>query len=111
MLEVMNQDYIRTARAKGLIERTVIMRHAFRNAMIPLTTLAAIDFGAVLSGAIITETVFGWQGMGRLFVEGLRTVDPNPVMGFFIITAVAIVVFNLLADIAYAYLDPRIRIG
>jgi peptide/nickel transport system permease protein len=111
MLEVMNQDYVRTARSKGLTERTVIVRHAFRNAMIPLTTLAAIDFGFVLSGAIITEAVFGWQGMGRLFIDGLRGTDPNPVMGFFIVTAAAIVVFNLLADIAYAYLDPRIRIG
>jgi peptide/nickel transport system permease protein len=111
MLEVLNQDYVRTARAKGLTERTVIVRHAFRNALIPLTTLAAIDFGAVIGGAVITEAVFAWRGMGRLFVEGLLQVDPNPVMGFFIVTSVAFVVFNMLADIAYAYLDPRIRIS
>jgi peptide/nickel transport system permease protein len=111
MLEVMNQDYVRTARAKGLTERTVVVRHAFRNALIPLTTLAAIDFGAVIGGAVITEAVFAWRGMGRLFVEGLLFVDPNPVMGFFIVTSVAFVVFNMLADIAYAYLDPRIRIS
>jgi peptide/nickel transport system permease protein len=111
MLEVMNQDYVRTARAKGLTERTVVVRHAFRNALIPLTTLAAIDFGALIGGAVITEAVFAWRGMGRLFVEGLIQVDPNPVMGFFIVTSVAFVIFNMLADIAYAYLDPRIRIS
>jgi peptide/nickel transport system permease protein len=111
MLEVMNQDYVRTARAKGLTERTVVVRHAFRNALIPLTTLAAIDFGALIGGAVITEAVFAWRGMGRLFIEGLLTVDPNPVMGFFIVTSIAFVVFNMLADIAYAYLDPRIRIS
>ena len=111
MLEVMNQDYVRTARAKGLTERTVVMRHAFRNALIPITTLMAFDFGALLGGAVITENVFGWQGMGKLFVQGLLQVDPNPVMGFFIVTAVAVVVFNMIADIAYAYLDPRIRLS
>ena len=111
MLEVLNQDYVRTARAKGLTERTVVMRHAFRNAMIPLATLAAIDFGAIISGAVITEAVFAWRGMGRLFIEGLLTADPNPVMGFFVVTSVAVVVFNMLADIAYAYLDPRIRVA
>jgi peptide/nickel transport system permease protein len=111
MLEVLNQDYVRTARAKGLTERTVVVRHAFRNAMIPLATLAAIDFGAIISGAVITEAVFAWRGMGRLFIEGLRMADPNPVMGFFIVTSAAVVVFNMLADIAYAYLDPRIRVA
>jgi peptide/nickel transport system permease protein len=111
MLETMNQDYVRTARAKGLTERTVVMRHAFRNALIPLTTLAAFDFGALISGAIITETIFGWRGMGVLFVNGLAQSDPYPVMGFYIVTAISVVVFNMLADIAYAYLDPRIRLA
>ncbi|MFC5380697.1 ABC transporter permease [Aquipuribacter nitratireducens] len=111
MLEVLNMDYVRTARAKGLTERTVTVRHAFRNALIPVTTLAAVDFGSVIGGAVITETVFGWSGMGRLFVDGLRNVDPNPVMGFFVVTAVLVVVFNLVADILYAYLDPRIRLS
>lgn len=110
MLEVLNQDYVRTARAKGLTERTVVMRHAFRNALIPVTTIAALDFGAVIGGAVITETVFGWKGMGSLFIDGLARVDPNPVMAFYMITAVSIVVFNLLADVAYARLDPRIRL-
>jgi peptide/nickel transport system permease protein len=111
MLESMQQDFVRTARSKGLTERTVVMRHGFRNTMIPITTLVAFDFGAVIGGAVITETVFGWRGMGALFREGLTNVDPNPVMGFYIVTAVAIVVFNMLADIAYAYLDPRIRLS
>jgi peptide/nickel transport system permease protein len=111
MLETMHADYVRTARAKGLTERTVIMRHAFRNALIPLTTLAAFDFGALISGAIVTETIFGWRGMGVLFVNGLSQSDPYPVMGFFIVTAISVVVFNMLADISYAYLDPRIRLA
>lgn len=112
MLEVMGQDYVRTARAKGLTERTVVMRHAFRNALIPLTTLAAVDFGVLIGGAIITETVFARPGMGSLFIAGLGPPpDPNPVMGFFLVVALSVVFFNMLADIAYAYLDPRIRLG
>lgn len=110
MLEVMNADYVRTARAKGLTERTVVLRHAFRNAMIPIATLAALDFGAVIGGAIITETVFGWKGMGVLFTSALNKFDTNQVMGVFIVTAVAVLIFNLIADISYAVLDPRIRL-
>ena len=111
MLEVMNQDYVRTARAKGLTERAVVVRHAFRNGLIPITTLAAFDFGGIIGGAVITEDVFAWRGMGRLFFDGLDAVDPNPVMAFFIVTGGAIVVFNMIADITYAYLDPRIRLS
>jgi peptide/nickel transport system permease protein len=111
MLETLNQDYVRTARSKGLTERTVIMKHAFRNALIPVTTLMAFDFGAVLGGAVITEAVFAWRGMGFLFLRGLVQVDPNPVMAFYIVPATAIFVFNLIADISYAYLDPRIRLA
>lgn len=110
MLETLKSDYVRTARAKGLPERTVIVKHAFRNALIPVTTLAALDFGAVIGGAVITETVFGWKGMGQLFRDGLRVPDPNQVMGFFLVVAIAVVVFNLLADLSYAWLDPRIRL-
>jgi peptide/nickel transport system permease protein len=110
MLDVLSQDYVRTARAKGLTERTVVVRHAFRNALIPIATLAAIDFGAVIGGAVITENVFGWNGMGTLFVQGLDLPDPNQVMAFYLVTAVAVVLFNTLADISYAYLDPRIRL-
>ncbi len=78
MLEVMNADYVRTARAKGLTERTVVLRHAFRNALIPIATLAALDFGAVIGGAIITETVFGWKGMGVLFTSASEQVRHQP---------------------------------
>ncbi len=110
LLEVLNQDYVRTARAKGLPETTVIMRHAFRNTLIPIATIVAFDFGAVIGGAIITERVFAWQGMGALFNQGLSQVDVNLVMGVFLITGVAAVIFNILADLAYSALDPRIRI-
>lgn len=110
LLEVMNQDYIRTARAKGLTERTVVMRHAFRNALIPITTVIALDFGALISGAVVTERVFAWQGMGALFNQALQKVDLNPIMGFFLVTAIAAVVFNFLADVIYSALDPRIRV-
>jgi peptide/nickel transport system permease protein len=111
LLEVMNQDYVRTARAKGLAERTVIMRHAFRNAMIPIVTIVAFDVGGLIGGAIITERIFAWQGMGSLFNLGLQAVDLNLVMGVFLITGLVAVVFNVVADIAYAALDPRIRLN
>jgi peptide/nickel transport system permease protein len=111
MLEVLNQDYIRTARAKGLTERTVIMRHAFRNALIPLATIVAFDIGQLLGGAVITERVFQWDAMGTLFQRGLVNSDPNPVMAFFLIVAIVAVIFNIIADLLYAALDPRIRVG
>ena len=109
MLEVLEQDYVRTARSKGLSERSVITRHAFRNALIPITTIVAFDFAGLIGGAVITERVFGWKGMGELFQTGLTQVDPIPVMAFFLVTGSAAVIMNLLADIAYASLDPRIR--
>jgi peptide/nickel transport system permease protein len=109
MLEVLEQDYVRTARSKGLSERTVITKHAFRNALIPITTIVAFDFAGLIGGAVLTETVFGWKGMGELFRTGLTQVDPAPVMAFYLVTASAAVVMNMLADIAYAFLDPRIR--
>ena len=110
MLEVMGQDYIRTARSKGLTERTVIMRHAFRNALIPITTVIAFDIAGLVGGAVLTETVFSWKALGVMFQEGLQKTDPNPVMATFLIAAVIAVVANLLADIAYGALDPRIRV-
>jgi peptide/nickel transport system permease protein len=109
MLEVMNQDYIRTARSKGLSERVVIVKHGFRNALIPITTIVAFDFAGLIGGAIITEKVFGWKGMGELFQTGLETTDPSPVMAFFLVTGTAAIVMNMVADLAYAALDPRIR--
>jgi peptide/nickel transport system permease protein len=110
LLEVLNQDYIRTARAKGLNERTVIMRHAFRNSLIPLTTIMAFDFAGVLGGAIITERVFAWRGMGSVFNDGLARFDLNLVMGVVLITSISALLFNLIADLVYAGLDPRIRV-
>jgi peptide/nickel transport system permease protein len=110
MLEVVNSDYIRTARAKGLEERRVTMKHAFRNALIPLVTLIAINFGGLLSGVIITETVFALDGMGLYFITNLQAGDPYPVMAFLMVTAVIIVVFNMIADLAYGWLDPRVRL-
>lgn len=109
MLEVLNQDYIRTARSKGLSERVVIVKHGFRNALIPITTIVAFDFAGLIGGAVITEKVFGWKGMGEMFETGLRAVDPAPVMAFFLVTGTAAIVMNLIADLAYAALDPRIR--
>lgn len=111
LLEVLNQDYIRTARAKGLTERTVIMRHAFRNTMIPLTTIMVVDFAGIIGGAIITESVFGWSGMGTLFRRGIGSYDLNLLMGVFFVTASLAVLANLVADLLYSALDPRIRIG
>ncbi|MDO8389987.1 MAG: ABC transporter permease [Actinomycetota bacterium] len=110
MLDVMSSDYVRTARAKGISEKRVTVLHGVRNALIPLITIVALDFGALLSGAIITETIFGWSGMGRFFSESLAEKDPRSLLAFVMVTAVSVVLFNLIADIIYAQLDPRIRI-
>ena len=109
MLEVINSDYVRTARAKGLNERRVTMKHALRNALIPLVTLVALDFGTILGGAVVTETVFSLDGMGLYFINALFSNDPYPVMAWLMVTAVMIIIFNLIADIAYGLLDPRVR--
>jgi peptide/nickel transport system permease protein len=109
MLDVINSDYVRTARAKGVSERKVIMRHVFRNALIPITTVAALNVGGLLGGAIVTETVFTLDGIGAYFVRALNQGDTYEVMAYLMITAVIIIVFNLIADITYGFLDPRIR--
>jgi peptide/nickel transport system permease protein len=109
MLEVINSDYVRTARAKGLNERRVIMRHAFRNALIPLVTLIALGFGGLFGGAVVTETVFSLDGMGFYFIQALGEGDPYPVMAWLMVTATIIIIMNLVADIVYGYLDPRVR--
>lgn len=109
-LEVLNQDYIRTARAKGLTERTVIMRHAFRNALLPLASVVPVDILFVLGGALITETVFGWSGMGNLFVTALHENVLDAAMGYLLIVAVLAPLANIVADLLYAVLDPRIRV-
>jgi peptide/nickel transport system permease protein len=109
MLDVINSDYVRTARAKGVPEWRVVMRHVFRNALIPITTVAALNIGGLLGGAIVTETVFTLDGIGYYFVQKLNNGDLYAVMAYLLITSVIIIVFNLIADIIYGYLDPRIR--
>jgi peptide/nickel transport system permease protein len=111
MLDVLGSDYIRLARAKGLSRSRVMIRHALRNALIPLVTVVAIDTGAVFGGAVITERVFSWQGMGALLVQGVETSDVNILLAWLMVTSVIVVLFNLIADVLYAVLDPRIRYG
>lgn len=109
MLEVIHSDYVRTARAKGLPERKVVMRHTFRNALIPVVTAIALDFGGFFSGVIVTEQVFQLDGMGNYFINNLQAGDPYPVMAWLMISATMVVLFNLVADVLYGVLDPRIR--
>jgi peptide/nickel transport system permease protein len=110
MLEVMSQDYIRTARAKGLPERVVVVRHGFRNTLIPLATIVPIDVITLIGGAIITEAVFARPGMGQLFVRSLENSEIEPVMAYLVITAALAIIANIVADIIYAVVDPRIRL-
>jgi len=109
MLEVLGQDYVRTARAKGLAEALVRRKHALRNALLPVITLAGLQIPALLAGAVITEQVFEWPGMGRLTIEAINQRDYPVLMGITLVTAVLVAVGNLLADLAYAYVDPRIH--
>ena len=109
MLDVINTDYVRTARAKGLPEWRVIMGHVFRNALIPIATIAALNFGGLLGGAIITESVFSLDGIGYYFIQKLQNLDLYAVMAYLLITSIGIILFNLIADILYGFLDPRIR--
>ena len=109
MLETLSQDFVRTARAKGLPERKVIYLHALKNASLPLVTLIALDLPMVFSGALFTETIFSWPGMGRLFYQSALRRDYPILMAIVMLTSALIVISNLLADLAYAYLDPRIR--
>jgi peptide/nickel transport system permease protein len=109
MLETLNQDYIRTARAKGLPERTVVWKHALRNALIPLVTLWALNLSALLGGAVVTESIFSWPGLGPAFLVALAKPDLDLLLGFVMLTGTIVVVFNLIADILYGVLDPRIR--
>lgn len=109
MLEVINSDYIRTARAKGLKERRVLFVHAFKNASLPLVTLIGLDLPLLIGGAVVTETIFAWPGMGRLFIDHLSRSDYPVLMGLLMLISVAVVVFQLLTDVVYTLLDPRIR--
>jgi peptide/nickel transport system permease protein len=109
MLESLNQDYVRTAKAKGLKRKTVIMKHTFRNAMLPVVTNIALNLPFLFSGAIVTETIFNWKGMGLLFIEGVEARDYFLLMGLILITSTLVIVANLVADVVYAIVDPRIR--
>lgn len=109
LLEVMRQDYVRTARAKGLDERTVLVRHALRNALIPITTVVGLQMGHLLGGAIITETIFAWPGVGRLLTQSIYNYDYPVVQTSVFIIAVTFVFINLAVDLLYALIDPRIR--
>jgi peptide/nickel transport system permease protein len=111
LLEVLNQDYIRTARAKGLNERVVVTRHAFRNMMLPLSSLFVGEFVGLVGGAVITERVFGWQGMGTLGIKAINSYDLNLLMGVNLLLSILVIFGNLLADLVYSALDPRIRLG
>jgi peptide/nickel transport system permease protein len=109
MLEVISSDYVRTARSKGLGERRITIMHMFRNASLPVITLISLDIPFILSGAIVTETIFSWPGMGKLFVRSLEPIDPPIIMIFVLMTSVAVVISQFMADIVYAMADPRIR--
>ncbi len=109
MLEVVRQDYIRTARAKGVPEKAVIRKHALKNALIPVVTVIGLQFGGLLGGATLTETIFAWPGVGRLLVDSIKSKDTPMVLGGVIMLTITFSVINLLADILYAFIDPRIK--
>ncbi|GAA1396835.1 ABC transporter permease [Pseudonocardia kongjuensis] len=109
MLETLNSDYVRLARAKGLPRRTVMVRHALRTALIPLTTVTALDMAAILGGAVVTERVFQWRGLGDFLLESIKLYDTYAVASWLLVTAVIVIAFNLVADLLYGVLDPRIR--
>ena len=109
LVEVLNQDYIRTARAKGLQEHTVLFRHAFKNALIPLITIAGLTIPNLVSGSFVIETVFSWPGMGRLGISAIESRDYPVIMGVTMLISLMVIIGNLLADITYAFVDPRIR--
>ena len=111
MLEVLGEDYVRTARAKGLRERVVILRHALQNALIPVVTVIGLQFGALLGGAVLTETVFGWPGMGQLLVDSIFARDYPMIQGIVLVFSFLFILVNLLVDVLYAYIDPRIHYG
>jgi peptide/nickel transport system permease protein len=111
MLEVLNQDYVRTARAKGVQERMVVVKHALRNALIPFITLLAGVLAALFGGALITEAVFNWPGLGRLFVDALGRSDYNVVMALLFVNVVLLLIGILITDILYTIVDPRIRLS
>ena len=111
LLEALGQDYTRTARAKGLREMTVVMGHAIRNSLLPVVTIIGLSFGGLVSGAVLTETIFGFSGIGKTLYDGITARDYSLVQGVTLVTAVAFVIINLFVDVLYGYLDPRIRLS
>jgi len=111
LIDALGSDYVRTARAKGLAERVVLFKHVLRNALIPIVTVMGISFGQLLGGAVITESVFSWPGMGRLLVSGIMNKDYSVVQGVLLITVTLFMLVTLCVDILYAYLDPRIKLA
>jgi peptide/nickel transport system permease protein len=109
MLEVLSQDYTTTARAKGLRERVVIVKHALKNALIPIITVVGLQFGLLLGGAVLTETVFAWPGLGRLIVDSILARDYAMIQGAILVFGLLYIMVNLVIDLLYAFVDPRIR--
>lgn len=109
MLEVLGMDYITTARAKGLAENSVVYKHALKNALLPVVTVIGMNFGFMLAGAVLTETVFGWPGLGRLMFEAINARDYPVLMGMFVVISVFVITVNIITDILYSFLDPRIK--
>jgi peptide/nickel transport system permease protein len=111
MLEVINQDYIRTATAKGLPRQSVLYGHALKNAALPLITIVGLDLPLLLAGAVVTESIFAWPGMGRLFIDHTERADVAVIMGILVMISMAVVIGQIVTDIIYAFLDPRIRLA
>ena len=111
MLEVMGADYVRTARAKGLVERQIIFKHALRNAILPVITVAGLQFGAVISGAVLVETVFNWPGLGTLAFDSILRRDYPTLMGILLFSSIMVIIANIITDIIYQFVDPRIKLG
>ena len=111
MLDVQNEDYVRTGEAKGLLSRTVTRRYVLRNALLPVVTIVGLQIGLLLSGAMLTETVFAWPGIGSFLYQAITVRDYAVVQGFILVLAILFVIVNLLVDISYGLIDPRIRVG
>jgi peptide/nickel transport system permease protein len=111
MLEVLSSDYIRTARAKGLSENRVVFQHALRNALMPVVTIAGLQFGNLISGALLVETVFSWPGMGTLALDSILSRDYPTLLGILAFSATLVIIANLLTDLSYRWLDPRLRVA
>jgi peptide/nickel transport system permease protein len=110
MLVVFRQDYVRSARAKGLVERLVVLKHTFRNALLPIVTIIGLQLGILFAGAVLTESIFGLAGVGRMLFEAITARDFPIIQGFTVVIAVGYVLLNLLVDISYVFIDPRIRL-